>query len=414
MPVQHSKSSLFSLLPLYSVTFIGFVGYSLMITLFTPLMMQANNGFISAGSTLSQRIIILGILLALYPFGQFFGSPILGAFSDRFGRKPILIFSLCITTLCYIVIAWSLTQHNLLFLTLGLLIAGFAEANIAVTQSAIADVSTTKDRSRLFGYIYLSASSAYIIGPLLGGKLADPNFVSWFNVALPFWCVCGLLIVTIIWILIVFQETKMVDGSQKIDYLNAFTNLTGLFTQRKIRIYYLVNFLIYLSIFGFFRCYPMYLVNEFHMGVSRLSEFIAWVAVPIIFANTFITSWLAKQFSAKSITIITAFFTGIFMLLILVPHAQSALWVTLFLTGLALALCLPACATLLSISADQAEQGRVMGNNQALTVGSESVSALGGGLLAACLVKLPLIMLGIIAIIAGLVLCLVNRKDQQV
>jgi len=405
MNKKTSRTHLFSLLPLYSVTFIGFIGYSLMLTLFTPLMMDPNNGFIAASADLSVRVIILGVLLALYPFGQFFGSPIMGALSDHFGRKGVLIISLCVTTLCYLLIAFALVEKNLILLMIGSLIAGLSEANIVITQSAIADVSDPKDRSRLFGYICLSASASYIVGPLLGGKLAA------YNLVLPFWCVIALLIITILWTWWVFHETKP-PSEGKINYLRTFINLTQIFTHKRLRIYYLVNFLIYLAIFGFFRSYPMYLVNEFNMNVSRLSEFIAWVAVPIILSNIVLTGWAAKYFSPKRITITSAIATGIFMLIIIIPNRENALWITLFLTGLALALCLPACSALLSMTASESEQGSAMGNNQAMSAGAEAISGLVGGLLAAWFIKFPLIVMGILAIIAGIILLFVKPKSS--
>ena len=83
---------------------------------------------------------------------------------------------------------------------------------------------------------------------------------------------------------------------------------------------------------------------------------------------------------------------------------MRALWITLFLTSAALAVCLPSCATLLSMSAGSADQGRVMGNNQAMQVGAEALSGIVGGLLAAIFVKLSLIVLGAVAIAAALLL----------
>jgi hypothetical protein len=92
------------------------------------------------------------------------------------------------------------------------------------------------------------------------------------------------------------------------------------------------------------------------------------------------------------------------MMIVVIPRAEGAAWATLFLTSLALAICLPSCATMLSISAAEAEQGRVMGNNQALQVGAEALSGLVGGALAAVAVKLSLLALGAVAIVGGLLL----------
>lgn len=81
-------------MPLYVVVFIGFVGYSLMITVFTPLLLGDGGGLVAASSPTSIRTLVLGGLLALYPLAQFFGAPVLGSLSDRFGRRPVLLASL--------------------------------------------------------------------------------------------------------------------------------------------------------------------------------------------------------------------------------------------------------------------------------------------------------------------------------
>jgi hypothetical protein len=78
----------------------------------------------------------------------------------------------------------------------------------------------------------------------------------------------------------VFIETNPPEAQHAVSYLQAFTNLAGVVSNRRLRALYWLNFFLYLAIFGFFRCYPMYLVDEFHLGVSRVSEFIAWVGFP--------------------------------------------------------------------------------------------------------------------------------------
>lgn len=406
---EHDKSATAfgSLFPLYVVIFFGFVGYSLMITIFTPMFLKPESAILPAGVTSSYRTIVLGIVLGLYPAGQFIGSPVMGALSDRYGRRPVLLISLSVTTACYAVIAASLEALSLATLCASLFIAGLAEANIVTAQSAIADVVAAADRNRFFGYIYMCSSLAYIVGPLVGGKLAEPSVVGWFTYATPFWVVFGLLVLTTLATALKFRETNPPARRRQISYFEAFTNLAGVFTDRRIRVLYLINFLLYLAIFGFFRCYPMYLVDEFHLGVSRESEYIAWVGLPIVLANLWLTGYLAKHFTTRSLTFWSGLLTGIFMIVVVVPPNRGALWVTLFLTSLALAICLPSCATMLSTSVGEADQGRVMGNNQALQVGAESLSGLLGGLLAAIMVKLSLVVLGAVAIAAAGVLLLV-------
>ncbi|HKV56428.1 MAG TPA: MFS transporter [Candidatus Binataceae bacterium] len=400
-PPAPARPGVAALTPLYVVIFAGFVGYSLMITVFTPMLLRGDGGMLPADTPMAHRTIVLGILLCLYPLGQFFGSPIMGAFSDRFGRKPILLISLSITTTCYAAIAYALMIRSFALLAVTSLIAGLAEANIVTAQSAIADVVEPAERNRFFGYIYMSVSAAYIVGPLVGGKLADPQIVPWFNYATPFWAVFVLLVLTALSTAAIYHETRTPGVGTDVSYSEAFTNLIGVFTNRRLRSLYWINFLIYLAIFGFFRCYPMYLVDQFHLGVSRVSEFIAWVGVPIVLANLWLTGFFSAHFTVKTLTLWSAILTGVFMVIVVIPPERGSLWVTLFLTSGALALCLPSCATLLSVAAGEDDQGRVMGNNQALQVGAEALSGLVGGLLAAIFVKLSLFVVGAIALIAG-------------
>jgi len=405
--------NLLPLLPVYTVIFIGFIGYSLMITVFTPMLMYAHNGMLSVHSRQAHRTIMLGVLLSLYPLGQFVGSPVLGALSDRFGRRRVLLASLGATTFGYALIGAALTLQSLPLLMAASLLAGLSEANIVIAQSAIADVSTAASRARLFGYVYLSASLAYVVGPLAGGKLADPSLVPWFDYATPFWAVFGLLLLTLGWVAVAFRETHSPRVEETVDYAAAFGNLFAVLNDRRLRALYAVNFLLYLAIYGFFRCYPMYLVDQFHLNVSRVSEFIAWVAVPIVLANLGLTDFLTKRVTIRQIVIASAVLTGAFMMMIAVPREVDSLWVTLFLTGLALAVCLPACATMISVAVSSSEQGEAMGNNQSVQVGAEGLSGLLGGLLAAIDTSMPLIVLGAVAIGAAGILAWSRPRTEE-
>jgi DHA1 family tetracycline resistance protein-like MFS transporter len=400
---NRSAPALPALWPLYVVIFVGFIGYSLMITVFTPMLLRGDSAMMPVSATASHRTIVLGVLLCLYPLGQFLGSPVLGALSDRYGRRPVLLVSLAITTFCYVLIALALQIADLRLLGLASLIAGLAEANIVTAQSAITDLIAPDQRNRYFGYIYMSASLAYIVGPLAGGKLADPRNGSWFNDATPFWIVLVLLMLTTAAVLLLFRETKAPGTDRNSGrWWAAFASMSIVFTAPRLRRFFGVNFLMYLAIFGFFRSYPMYLVDQFHLGVSAVSEFVAWVGLPIVLANIGLTGFLSARMRVRTLTICSAALTGLCMAAIVLPPSLIALWPILFLTAASLAVCLPSCATLLSNAAEGRDQGQVMGSNQAIQVGAESLSGLVAGLLAAIVVKLPLLVLGGISLLAAL------------
>jgi DHA1 family tetracycline resistance protein-like MFS transporter len=396
--------SLGRVLPLYVVVFIGFVGYSLMITVFTPLLLGDGGGLVSAQSSTSTRTLILGGLLALYPLAQFFGAPVLGSLSDRFGRRPVLLISLVASAVFYALMALALHLHSLALLAVACLLAGLAEANIAIAQSAIADIAPVASRGRLFGYVYLSSSLAYVIGPLVGGKVADPGVVGWFGPPTPFLAVAALPLATLAFTATAFRETHEPDPMAALGFGAAVRNVGAAFAGGGLRPVFAANFALYLAIFGFFRVYPMYLVDHFGMGISRESEFIAWVAVPIVLANLFLVGWLSRRIDPRRLTIRCGAVLAVCLAAVIVPHPEGALWVTLFACSLALAICLPSMATIVSDAVGPAEQGRALGTNQSLQVGAEGLSGLAGGGLAAISTALPLPVMGALALLGSALL----------
>jgi MFS family permease len=392
------------LLPLYVVVFVGFLGYSLMITVFTPMILGGGGGMLSASASSAERTLVLGVLLTLYPLGQFLGSPVLGALSDRFGRRPIMLASLAATTAMYGVIAAALVIDSLALLMVASFLAGLSEANVALAQGAISDAAPPAERPRLFGYIYLSASLAYVVGPLAGGKLADAQ-----GDAAPYWAVMGLLAAVLIAVAALFRETGRAQPPG-VGALQAFTSLARVVTDARLRPLYLVNFVLYLALFGFFRAYPMYLVDEFNLDVGEVSEFVAYVAVPIVIANLWLVAALSRRIDPPTMAMGAALAAGAFMLLIPLPSADVSLWFTLAPTALAVAVCLPACAAMLSLAAGDQEQGRAMGNNQSMQVGAEALSGLSGGALAAASVRLPLLAFAGAAVAGGLALARLRRR----
>jgi MFS family permease len=396
--------SLGRVVPLYVVVFIGFVGYSLMITVFTPLLLGDGGGLVAASSSTSTRTLVLGGLLALYPLAQFFGAPVLGSLSDRFGRRPVLLASLAASAAFYGLMALALHLHSLALLAVACLLAGLAEANIAIAQSAIADIAPAAERSRLFGYVYLSSSLAYVVGPLAGGKLADPGVVSWFGAPTPFLAVAGLLLVTLGLTATAFRETHAPDPDAPLGLGAAVRNVGAAFAPGGLRPVFAANFALYLAIFGFFRVYPMYLVDHFGMGISRESEFIAWVAVPIVLANLFLVGRLSRRIDPRRLTVRCGAALAVCLAAVIVPHPEGALWVTLFACALALAVCLPSMAAIVSDAVGPAEQGRALGTNQSLQVGAEGLSGLAGGGLAAISTALPLPVMGGLALLGSALL----------
>lgn len=406
--VNYQKTDLHPLLPLYMVIFIAFCGYGMMVTIFVPMLMHDDGGFFSTTVPQSTRVIYGGILLALYPLGQFLGAPVIGALADKFGRKRVLSITLIFTTFFYIVISYSLDAHLLWLLMSACFLAGLTESNVAICQSAIADISTEEDRGRLFSYLYGIMSFGYVIGPLVGGQVAVH-----FKYSTPFWFVSALLVITYFWVLKSFHDPFVPDKNKEVSYFKSFTNLAAVFTDLPIRRVYLVNFLIYLGVFGFARMLQVYVVDMWDFSVDRVTLFYAYISLVAAISSLILFAQVAKFLSLKAITIWASIIGGLLTIIIVIPQAEMWIWAITLPAVLIIVLSLSSTGSYISTLVSGDRQGRVLGNNLALQVGAEAISASAGGLLAALLVPLPLIIYGAIAALGGLLLITYKAKDEK-
>ncbi|MGE0762331.1 MAG: TCR/Tet family MFS transporter [Bdellovibrionales bacterium] len=130
-----------------------------------PTLPDVVRRFVSDPTEVSQYF---GYFISLYALMQFFASPVLGALSDRFGRRSILLISLFGAGVDFLLMAYA---PNLWILFLGRLISGITGASMTVASSYMADISTDQNRAANFGMIGAAWGMGFIAGPLLGGLL---------------------------------------------------------------------------------------------------------------------------------------------------------------------------------------------------------------------------------------------------
>ena len=112
--------------------------------------------------------ILFGVILAVYALMQFICSPVLGALSDRYGRRPVMLVSIAGAAIDYLVMAFSPWFAVLL---IGRVISGVTSANIAVATAYIADITPEEQRASRFGRMSAAFGVGFIIGPVIGGLL---------------------------------------------------------------------------------------------------------------------------------------------------------------------------------------------------------------------------------------------------
>ena len=124
-----------------------------------------------------------GWLTFAYAFMQFIFAPVLGNLSDKYGRRPVLLFSLFGFGIDYLFLSFA---PSITWLFVGRLIAGITGASFTTASAYIADISTTENRAQNFGMIGAAFGLGFIIGPLIGGLLGE------LGPRVPFFVAAGL------------------------------------------------------------------------------------------------------------------------------------------------------------------------------------------------------------------------------
>lgn len=150
------------------------------------------------GGTLAQAALWGGIFSTAYAVMQFLCGPLLGTLSDRFGRRPVLLITLTIMALDYVVIAVAMNVWVLLF---GRIIGGIAASTRSVATAFIADISSPEEKAARFGLVGAAFGLGFVLGPLMGGLLAE------LGTRAPFWAAAALAAANMLLGLMVLPET---------------------------------------------------------------------------------------------------------------------------------------------------------------------------------------------------------------
>lgn len=400
-----------TLIAVFVIVFFGYVGFTLPIPILPEMFLDPSSPLLKASVSQAERALLLGILIATYPLGQFFGNPILGLFADRLGRRKILIGSLFVTFLGYLLTAYSVYLWDLTLLFMGRFICGFAEGNITIAQSAMADISDSSNKIKNFSLINVAASLGFVVGPLLGGKLSDPEIVSWFNEATPFWCASVLTLITIGYSYWQFKET-VVQKSCPIER-SVFQSLGHILKIPPLGYFLFLSFLFSLGLTLFLSMYPVFFVQKYHVSASHLSEIIAYTALPFIFAQMFVLKPLHNWLSLEKSTVLAALLMGVFLLLFPMPRSILESIFLIFPVGVLNLIVFVNGSVLISNHAPKEEQGNVLGINQSLYVLAMALAGFIGGALAGVSPSLPFIAAGLILIFGGLLLFIYIKRQAS-
>ncbi len=411
-------------LPIVLLTiFLDVLGVGVLIPVIPQLLANPKSNFylLPAGWTLQSGLILLGWLVAIYPLMQFLATPILGQLSDRFGRKPVLAFSIFGTAIGYVLFAIGILQRNIPLLFFARALDGITGGNLSVAQAVIADVTPPKDRTKRFALIGAAFGTGFVLGPYLGAKLSNPGVSffgifhtpSWFNAATPFWFTAILSFINFMLIIFLLPETHKALRHVKIKLTKSIHNIVTAASYPGLRVIFPSIFLFWGG-FSFFQTFfQVLLIQKLHFTGNNIGDFFAYVGIWIAFVQAVLTPMISKKLKPYQVLRFSFIGSGLTLFMYLMATTTGdLLWITpifAFFLGNSIANSI----ALVSISADAGIQGEVLGINASVQSLAQAIPAAMSGYLAEIGVSTPVLAGGITVIAGGLLFLAIYRPPKH-
>jgi DHA1 family tetracycline resistance protein-like MFS transporter len=239
---------------------IDVMGWGLIIPVMADLIAELKGIPVNEASTYG------ALLLSVFAITQFLFAPVVGNLSDRYGRRPVLLFALLGFGIDYIILALAPTYG---WLFLGRVVAGMTGASFTTASAYIADISTDETRAKNFGLIGAAFGLGFVLGPALGGFLAT------WGIRAPFYAAAALCLLNCLYGYFLLPESLDKEHRRAFDWrrANPFGSLKFLTKHPEIGGLALCFFLIYLgaqSVQGNWNFYTIYRFNwtETMVGIS--------------------------------------------------------------------------------------------------------------------------------------------------
>jgi MFS transporter, DHA1 family, tetracycline resistance protein len=397
--VHKEKISLF---PLLLINFTGTLGFSIVLPFLVFLVVDVGG-----------NAIVYGILAATYPAFQLIGAPILGRWSDIYGRKKVLLLSHGGTLAGWLIflIALFLPVNNLFnvnstlmgpfAITLPLVVLFFARAidgvtggNVSVADAYVADISSDESRGKNYGKMAISSNLGFIVGPALAGILG----ATIYGEVLPVLAALILSSVVLVVIVFILKESKtsiVMEIPEKNSVGKVFSfeskecyktsnpkrlKFRDVFKLKYVSFLLVLNFLIFLGFNIFYTSFPIHAVVGLGWTVTEMGIFYAVLSSIMVFVEGPVLCKALKKFSEEQLVIIGSVILGTNFIMFVIP-STTLVYGAAILFAIGNGLMWPSVLSILSKRAGTVHQGTVQGVANSFESLASIIGLIMGGLL---------------------------------
>jgi MFS family permease len=311
------------------VTLLSCAGIALPYPILAPLFMSGQANGLNTFLSFSPEMLF-GFAMAIYPLGIFIGGSFIGALSDSYGRKKILVTTLLISIFGYAITAYAVVEQNYLLFIAARFFTGLCEGNISIARAIALDLGKTIDKTRSMSLVSAASFLGWLIGPLAGGYLAV------YGAEVAFIAAGVSIFVCMVFVIIVINEThKVVNDTPFMTLVKSHNSLSLLKNPVVFQIF-IFQFIFTLGLNAFYEFYPVWLVIERGFESSDIGNITAVTTVCMTLSSLFVVTKLKRMFGIKASVIGSLIASAI--LLAIMPFTESTgMYIVFAFIGLSLA-----------------------------------------------------------------------------
>ncbi len=300
-----------------------------------------------------QTLAFLVVTVA-FGFANFVGSPIMGALSDRFGRRPVLLLGFTGMAISFFVTALANAYWMLVVVRL---LSGFLQSNVAVANAYVADITPPQDRAKRFGLVGAMFGIGFILGPVIGGLLGAID-VRW-----PFFAAGSMALLNAAYGMLVLPESLPPERRRAFEWrrANPVSALRGLAGLRGVGPLVLVIALTSLAQFMLHMTWVLYAKFKFGWGPAEVGWSLFAVGIVSATSQGLLLKPMLTRFAPQQIALIGLAVAAVTYLGFALATQGWMIYVVIFL-GLLGGAAQPAMQSIISNAADARTQGQTMGS----------------------------------------------------
>ncbi|WKL49598.1 MFS transporter [Flavobacterium pectinovorum] len=361
-----SKSNRYVLGIIIGIVSLNSIGFSIVL----PLLPFLVSKYLPS----NQVVIGMSALLSVFAACTFFSSPILGALSDRYGRKKILLISLLGSVAGFVIFG---VAGALWVLFLGRIIDGLTAGNISTLYAYISDVTEPEERTKYFGYLGSAMGIGKLGGPALGGSLGS------IDIGLPFYVTAVLIFISSLAVYFLLPESLTPEKRSKnltLASINTFSHFKEMFSYQKVKLILVTGMFFYAGLGIFQFNFTIFLKDIYNWGPELIGILLTVVGVCDIFTRAILLPRLLQYFNEKSIAMsgLTVLAIGLALIMISVyVHSIAVVACAVIFIISGAGLFETTYSGVLSQSVGESNQGKLQGVNQSLQSANNMLLPLG-------------------------------------